>query len=158
VDNRSVPIHERPLDDGNLLLEAWDGPIVRNCKLRSDTADYTDYTTNYQSAANPSMTNQDGVPVYHLSAFADKKLPNGKKIYKRVHGQSAGVSTTQSSHKFVIPYTECKITAVEIVGAEKGDFVDFKILAPNDAQLNQFGFNVYLAADFHEEVSNYEAT
>ncbi len=61
VDGRTVPIHEKELDDNNLLLEAHDGPIVRNCKLKDGTSDMTDYVTNYQSSANASMTDSNGI-------------------------------------------------------------------------------------------------
>jgi len=125
-------------------------------------------------------TNMAGSPTDHLNRlknplpvaidstqypFASKKLADGKKLFRRVHGISAAVSTTQSSHKFTIPFTSCKITGVEIIGAETGDFVDLNILdtatgtvssIPN-YKLNQFGFNVYLAADYHQDTSNYDA-
>jgi len=52
VDGRALIIHERPLDDGNYLLEAHDGPVVRYCKLRNEDADYTTYVNDYQGKAN----------------------------------------------------------------------------------------------------------
>ena len=64
VTSRSVPIHEKPLDDDNYMLEAWDGPIARYCKLKSDEADYADYVTNFQPAANSSLTDSNGVLLH----------------------------------------------------------------------------------------------
>lgn len=50
---------ERPLDDGNLLVEAFHGAIERSVKLRSDTADMTDYVANYQGKGVPSFVDTD---------------------------------------------------------------------------------------------------
>lgn len=71
VDDRVVPIHERPLDDGNLLLEAFDGPVIRNCKIRSGTADFTDYEDNYQASANPTISDKKGHTIVRNGAFSD---------------------------------------------------------------------------------------
>lgn len=60
IDARAIPVHEKPLDDNNLLLEAYDGPVARSCKLRSDTADYTEYVADYQANSNPTLTDGDG--------------------------------------------------------------------------------------------------
>lgn len=60
VDDRKVPIHESSLGS-DYLLEAFDGPVYRECKVSAGSADHTDYTTNYQAAANISMTDSNGI-------------------------------------------------------------------------------------------------
>lgn len=99
--------------------------------------------------------------------FTSKILRDGRKIYKRTHGVSGSpVLAGQSSTTiYTIPYLECKITAVEVIGSGLGDQVNFKILdtaagtvsgVPNYT-LNQFGFNVYVSSGMYREESSYEA-
>ena len=107
----------------------------------------------------------DGNIIYHVPAFASKKLPDGKKLYKRVHGISESLSAGSNNVLFTVPYPHAKMLGTEIIGAEFGDYCDFCILddtsgtcsgTPNQ-QLNQFGFGVQIAKDAHEEKSNYDA-
>jgi hypothetical protein len=98
------------------------------------------------------------------SPFAAKKV-DGRKIFKRIHGKEFTLDSQTKDLDFDIPYPECKITGLELVGAELGDKVDFKILDTgagaisgiSRALLNQFGFGVFINPDFHEEKSNYDA-
>ena len=99
--------------------------------------------------------------------FASKTLPDGSKLYKRKHGK-AGVSVapgTTESVVFTVPYINCKITGVEVVGSQEGDQVDFYILDtptgtvssfPNFI-LNQFGFGVFVTSGIFREGSSYDA-
>lgn len=97
--------------------------------------------------------------------FADKKLPNGKKLFNRVHGVVVSVQNAPDNIDFVVPYTACKITGIEIINGVIGDKANFKVLdtptgtvsgTPN-AVLNQFGFNVNVAEKFYERSSKYDA-
>ena len=98
--------------------------------------------------------------------FTSKILPNGQKLFKRVHGVSSSVSGNSTENiEFIVPYTQCKVTAVELIGAEIGDSCNFYIYDnalgtisgfPN-VRLNQFGFNLYLAKDYYREESSYDA-
>lgn len=99
--------------------------------------------------------------------FASKVTDTGSKLFRRVHGISSGALTAgqKTSIRFTIPYTRCKITTLEIIGAEVGDVTDFSVYdsttgvltgVPN-YKLNQFGFDVNLSAEFHRDRSNYDA-
>lgn len=97
--------------------------------------------------------------------FASKILPNGRKIFTRIHGVVASVQNAPDNIDFVVPYPECKITGIEIVGGKLGDKANFKVLdtdagtitgVPNYL-LNQFGFNVNVAPDSYEYISKYDA-
>lgn len=100
-----------------------------------------------------------------LLPFADKKLKDGKRVFNRIHGITADVGGARENIDFSIPYPACKINGIQIVGAQKGDNVNFKVLdtptgtisGVNNAQLNQFGFNVYLQPDYHEYECAYDA-
>lgn len=105
------------------------------------------------------------VEVSSSTPFANKTLPDGKKVYKRVHGVSETLQSGQTNIDFVIPHDACKITGVEIIAGIHGDKVNFKVYdTPTgtisgypDVLLNQFGFNVYMAEGLHKELSNYDA-
>ncbi len=97
--------------------------------------------------------------------FADKQV-DGKKLFKRVHGSTLASNTTSDQNiDFLVPYTQAKITGLEVINADMGDRADFMVLdtsagtisgIPN-YKLNQFGFDVNLAEKFHKEESSYDA-
>lgn len=97
--------------------------------------------------------------------FASKVLPNGKKLYTRVHGIQISVSGAPDNIDFVIPYDNCKLTGLEIIGGNLGDTVNLKVLdTPTgtisgvaDYTLNQFGFDVNISKDFYRRDSAYDA-
>jgi hypothetical protein len=97
--------------------------------------------------------------------FASKVLANGKKLYTRVHGVSASVSGAPDNIDFVVPYNNCKLTGIEIVGGNLGDTCNLKILdTPTgtisgvpDYVLNQFGFDVNVGKDYYKRESSYDA-
>ena len=98
-------------------------------------------------------------------AFSDKRLTDGKKLFKRVHGVKKTLATNEDTIEFIVPYTMSKISGIEILGADHGDTANFNVYdnaagtistIPN-YKLNQFGFDVCLAKDFHKETSSYDA-
>lgn len=98
--------------------------------------------------------------------FAAKVLSNGQKLFKRVHGvqNTIGANST-GSIELVVPYTQCKITSIEIIGSSLGDSCNFNVYDTSNGlissipnyKLNQFGFNVCMAKDYHMEHSEYDA-
>ena len=115
---------------------------------------------------------KDGAPVVKIEAFASKTTTDGKSLYKRVHGVKFSVDSGQNTNcQFAIPYPHCKIEAMEIVNADTGDYMDFKILdtASNaysqldpgtygaNFTLNQFGHNVYPSSSAYTHKSQYDA-
>ncbi len=123
------------------------------------STEWTDYVNNYQSNANQNLNER--------TPFAAKRHSNGKKLFRRVHGFKLDLDGTlnQQNVTFTIPYVSCLMTAAEIVDAVAGDHINFKILdsttglvttVPNYT-LNQFGFNVYPAPKFHQEISEYDS-
>lgn len=82
--------------------------------------------------------------------FASKILPDGKKIYRRVRGVSANLTSATTTIDYVIPYVSCKITGLQVINGKIGDTANFKVMdtaagtvtgIPNYL-LNQFGFDV----------------
>jgi len=106
------------------------------------------------------------VSVQTISPFVSKKLPDGKKLYRRKHGKISTVSGNEEKViDFVVPYPAVKINKVEIINAGMLDIVDFKILdtdtggysgVPNYV-LNQFGFDVVISDWFYFDESDYDA-
>jgi hypothetical protein len=99
-------------------------------------------------------------------AFSAKTLSNGKKLFKRVHGVKQTIAASNSGKiTFTVPYIQCKINTVEVIGGAVGDTCDFNIYDSStgivsgypDIKLNQFGFGVCIAKDYHEENSSYDA-
>ena len=112
----------------------------------------------------PSQVNR--VQTVASSPFAAKVLPDGRKLYKIVHGMKETIGIGQEvAISFVIPYNYAEVTAVEIVNGMAGDTCDFEVYDtptgtisgyPN-VMLNQFGFNVNISPVFHREESSYDA-
>lgn len=129
-------------------------------KNSSDTTDLNDFLNNYKSSANKPMSN-----LTQVMSFSEKELFNGKKLFKRVHGVKHTVTSGTSNIEFTVPYNNCKITGVELLNGVSGDNVNFKVLDTSTGTisgvanqlLNQFGFDVYLAKDYHKEESSYDA-
>lgn len=70
VTNHSVPYQEVN-DDTGYDLEAYDGPVYRFCQLR-DSADITDYETNWQAGADTPLTDPEGATLIRF-----KMAPSG---------------------------------------------------------------------------------
>jgi hypothetical protein len=129
--------------------------------LVAGTADYIDFNSNYKSLGNKKITST-------AQPFAAKTLPNGKKLYKRVHGVNATIVAGQTTNiDFIVPYNTCKFSGAEIFGCDLGDTINYYVLdttnntysgAPgSNYQLNQFGFNVEMPSGEYENTSNYDA-
>jgi len=140
-------------------LNYFDGGFSIEAVLDRDPTDSTDlydYETNYQPFVNAAQT---------TPAFADKTLPDGMKLYKRMMGVSQALIVGSNSVVYTIPFPHVKMSGVEIIGSELGDYSDFFILDDTSGtystvpslQLNQFGWSVQMSKDYHEEKSNYDA-
>ena len=106
--------------------------------------------------------------------FAAKRLPNGKKLYRRIHGITTNVDDIEVTLDFTVPYTACKILGLQILNGKLGDKANFKVLDTVDGlvqqsmgvpaqyitphlQLNQFGFDVYIEPGIAKYPSKYDA-
>jgi hypothetical protein len=97
--------------------------------------------------------------------FAEKVLPNGKKVYTRIHGIKKALAGTQDALEFVIPYNSCKITGIEIINGKLGDAASLRVFDTptgtisgiENQELNQFGFEMNIAPDFYKYKSDYDA-
>lgn len=100
-----------------------------------------------------------------LPAFSSKYVSNGR-LFKRKHGyEFNAINNSQTKYSITVPYVNCKIDSVEIIGCTKADKVDFKVLddalgsittVPNSL-INQYGFEVRLPDNFYKDQSKYEA-
>jgi len=100
-------------------------------------------------------------------AFTKKTLPNGKKLYKRVHGslwETIQPGTT-ASLQIEIGYSHVKMQGIEIIGCKEKGMVNFYIFdddfgsysgIPN-YKLNQFGVDVNTPNDYYKKNSSYDA-
>jgi hypothetical protein len=132
--------------------------IIFNCNLfRDGGVDVIDFETNYKSYGNKF----NGIIS---SPFSSKNI-DGKGLFKRVHGIQKECLVGENIFTFVIPYTQCKITEIEIIGASNCDRVELEVYdnpsgtisgIPNRL-LNQFGFMVNVSKDYYSQKSEYDA-
>ena len=151
VDNRVVSIHEKELDDNNYLLEAFDGPVARSCKIKDGTADHTEYTTSYQASANPTYTDTNGVPLTRSRAFAN--ADNLKFRGTGVSGTATKNTTTSIDYKL----TENRfVNGVQFILKNHvfGDSAQFQVVDVDNilgygagTVLDEFGTSWYFAED-----------
>ena len=144
----------------SLLVDIASGDIIVS-KIDNSSGHITNINDaiDYIKGNLPSLVKSSNQP------FADKVLPNGKKLYTRVHGVSASVSGTPDNIDFVIPYDNCKLTGIEILNGLVGDTCNLKVLdTPTGTisgvanyMLNQFGFDVNVNKDFYKRESAYDA-
>lgn len=142
-------------------LAIYDGMLGYECRLEknpSDSTDLNDFENNYKAKGNKPLVTKN-------SPFGEKVLPNGKKVFTRIHGMSGTVAGAPDNLDFVIPYASCKLTGIQIINCELGDKVNMKVLdtpsgtisgTPN-LVLNQFAFDVNMTKDFYEYKSSYDA-
>lgn len=144
-----------------------------------------DLSTNDQTALSTIVTNHTGQPLLSNipqsvtvlsqpsvtiqsqpapAPFAAKVIGT-KKLYKRVSGLQAAVVTGSTDIFFTVPYPWCKITGLEIIGAELLDKISLYVLdsvtgaysGTASTILNQFGFTVNPAKDYYNHSSEYDA-
>lgn len=97
--------------------------------------------------------------------FAAKELPDGSKIFRRIRSATGTVSSGPTNIDFIVPFSKCKITGVQILGAELGDSVSFQVLDTSSGTisgipnfvLNEFGTGVYIVPDVANYPSKYDA-
>ena len=155
-------INDNLLEDiTNDKAQIWD-----SSSAISSYSDQIDWLKNNDSIPKDTA----GHPVYHYPAFAEKTLPDGSKLYKRLHGQIESLDQGSNDIIFVVPHGHVKMIGARIVGAEVGDYCDFRVLDCDDnpyvadpyfgtanAVLNQYGYGVAIAPDNHQEVCRYDA-
>jgi len=97
--------------------------------------------------------------------FGSKVLQDGSRLFRRVRGLSSSIDNASKNIDFVVPFTKCKITGLQILGAKLGDKATFQVLdtasgtisgVPN-LVLNTFGQDVYVAPDKADYPSKYDA-
>jgi hypothetical protein len=108
-------------------------------------------------------------------AFAQKILPDGKKLFKRFQG-SGFINIPASSTEVIdleITYDQMKMEALEIVNSNGLLTVDFFVYDTDntfaggqgyysgtglaDILLNQFGFDVHIPKDYYRGESKYDS-
>jgi hypothetical protein len=141
-------------------LYGYDHSFHIKCELDKNPTDTTGldlFNSTYKSKASNVLSESIG-------PFASKMIAD-KSIYKRAVGKRYTLSSGSNTLTHTVTFTACKITGLELIGGEVGDYVDLKILdtdtgtvstIPNYV-LNQFGFEVNVAAGRHREDSNYDA-
>ena len=159
-----VPIIQRIDTNGDVMSLVFD----INLSTEEQTT-LTNIVNSHDGSPTPEETAPAEVKIIEeveSPPFAAKVLSTGHKLFKRVHGVQTTVTANSSgSLELVVPYVQCKITGIEIIGAEVGDTSNFNVYdnaagtistIPN-LKLNQFGFNVNMAKTYHREESAYDA-
>lgn len=104
------------------------------------------------------------VEVASIPVFAAKTIGD-KKLYKRVVGIRAPLIPGANDVLWTCTFPWVKFAAIEVIGAELGDYVSLFVLdtitgtystIPSQV-LNQFGFTANLAKDFYEHKSEFDA-
>jgi hypothetical protein len=143
-----------------VYLEYIEGSFTASCVIDKDLQkdDLADFDLNYRPYSNKPV-------ILSTLPFGAKILPNGKKLFRRVHGISAVVQNAPDSITYTITYPACKIMGVQIINGKVGDTANFKVLdtatgtitgVPN-LLLNQFGFNVNIVPEVATYPSKYDA-
>lgn len=100
-----------------------------------------------------------------LPTFSSNYTTDGK-LFRRKHGYSFNVAANeQKSFEIQVPYANCKVDKVEIIGCSLGDSASFKILDDDSGtyttipkkQINQYAFDVKLSDKYYQDHSKYEA-
>jgi len=135
--------------------------LNKTTRIDETNPDYTTFDTTYRSGEVVMLGASSTV-----QPFANKVLENGQKLYRRKHGLAGNIPANSSAKiTLIVPYATCKMDKIEVVGGQSLDKVNLKVLdtttgnysgTPN-LLLNQFGFNVYVAANYYEDHSNYDA-
>jgi hypothetical protein len=105
------------------------------------------------------------VEITSTPPFALKALATGQKVFRRVRGTFGTVQNVPINIDFVVPFAQCKITGLQILGAVLGDKVTFQVLDDNvgtisgipNYVLNTFGEDVYVAPGEATYPSKYDA-
>lgn len=159
VDSKALTVQWLDLSD-RYLIHVVDGSFILQCFIHKtvESAFCTDFETNYKDVGNTSIQNTN-------APFASKRA--GKyKLYQRVHGLDYTFSATGTETiEFTVPYATCKITGLEVFGGELGDTCNFKVHDTSTGtittvpyyMLNQFGFDVRIAAGQYRHESAYDA-
>lgn len=167
----------------NSIAASTIGPSLTSIDTEGNTLTVrfsSNITTEEQETLTALINTHDGAPTAEeiipqevkvveeipTSAFASKKLSTGQSLFKRVHGVFKTIpANSTETIRLIVPYTQAKINALEIIGAYHGDTANFNVYdnssgtistVPN-YKLNQFGFNVCMRKDFHKEESQYDA-
>jgi hypothetical protein len=137
--------------DDYYWIKAYDGKFEFGCAIFKDSgSDQTEFETNYKNKLQNPET------VYNW-AFSPKVLPDGSKLFRRVHG--VGCTTVANGDvtvDFSVPYSKCKITEVEVIHACEGLTADFFVYY-GATKLNQFGFGVHIGTGYYADESPYDA-
>jgi len=88
-----------------------------------------------------------------------------KKLFARNTGKPFAVTTGSNELSYTATYPWAKITGVECIGAEIGDYADLRVYDNSsgtysgvaNALLNQFGYTIYLAKDYYRRDSKFDS-
>jgi hypothetical protein len=148
------------------FIYAFYGNVSCSCELSkspSDTTDLNDWETNYKTISNSV------VPQQQIAPFSSKKIATGgtiKSLFARNTGKRFNVvANTTTPCSYVSTYAWVKMTGVECIGGEIGDYAELKVFdtpagtysgVPN-LLLNQFGYELNVAPDYYKRESPFDA-
>ena len=161
----------QPNEDENVDAVGWpllqkDNILFNDLVTKAQISDGTSIFSTKVDAWNWILGNHLVAEITNSPPFAHKVLPDGKKLFRRKHGITIGLTPNETTNTiFTVPYNYCKINEVEAVGGVHGDYVNLKVLdsangdysgTPN-AVLTQFGFNVFVTPEHYKDKCNYDA-
>lgn len=110
------------------------------------------------------ISDPDKVEVESQPVFANKFLPDGRRIWNADNCEEFSINNAAKNLDFVIPKDVMKVNGLEIVNCKAGDKATLQVLdTPTgtvsgvaNAVLRTFG-TVYLPDEFYKRVSKYDA-
>lgn len=130
ITNYNAVVLEENISDYTLLLEAVDGPRVRQHYLEIDSDDYTDYITNIQQAQVASTDESRAATVQQIAP-----PPFAKPDYRTKRNGTAEKTTvainTSGNIDYVLPEERYVYGGeIIIVNAQPGDYLTAEIHDP----------------------------
>jgi len=141
---------------GSYALMAFDQAFEICCNL-VETADITDFETNYKTTGNKPLTN--------LTAAFSAKTFGSKRLFARNTGMQFSLSAGSNVLTYTATYAWTKIIGMELINAEALDTCELKVLdstagtysgIPNYL-LNQFGYTLNMGPNFYIRTSPFDA-
>jgi len=169
---RLIPESERVkwANNSTILIDIANSDLIvaRMNDSNSDITDVNEAINFLKSDMSPSIHSKN-------FPFADKVLEDGRKVFRRKHGEF-GIAPAEDSVtiQHTVLYAQAKINKVELTNCKSGDQVNLKVydnaqghiqiamgvppesVTPN-LLLNQFGFDVEVCDGLYVDESNYDA-
>lgn len=141
---------------------------LANSIVRMSSDGVTDYSDNGSSNVDFLKGLVNNTVITSAPSFGAKTFLSGavtKRLFARNTGKPFAVTTGSNDLSYTATYAWAKITGLECIGAEIGDYAELRVYdnasgtysgVPN-ALLNQFGYTLYMAKDYYIRTSQFDS-